>query len=161
MALALLIGMSPLPGHAADLRCQLSVPAQGVVGQPLMLQLSLHNAGAQDLQLLRWNTPFEGRWAGAFVTLQREGQPLAYRGPMIKRGEPEAGSYLLLRAGQQASARLDLALPFTLDQPGRYTLQPRLQLQDVQPAGAAPRPPAAFQPQALDCPSLGFELRPD
>jgi hypothetical protein len=156
-ALALLLTMA-MPCTANDLQCRLSVPATGVAGQALMLQLSLYNAGSQDLQLLRWNTPFEGRWAGAFVSLRREGQPVAYRGPLVKRGDPDAASYLLLPAGQTASAQLDLALPFALDRPGTYALHPLLQLLDVQPAGAAPRPRAAHQPQALDCAPLSFAL---
>jgi len=129
-------------------------------GQPLWLQMALHNAGPQPLRLLRWNTPFEGAWWGSFFTLWRQGRQLAYRGPRIKRaitaGEQD---YLLLPAGSRCEAALELGRVFDLSRPGHYRLRPQLVLHDVRRAGAGPAlPGAGWQALSLPVSPLQFSL---
>lgn len=145
-------------GAAGALRCELSVPPQGVAGQPVPLRLTLTNTGRQPLQLLRWNTPFEGRWAAPFVRVLRAGRALEYHGPQFKRGDPSIDDYLALAPGQSGSAEIDLALPYDLARAGRYDVRPALALLDLAPLGSAPRRRDAFTPHALHCNRLRFEL---
>lgn len=168
MVATLVCAMAGAPVAAATaagaLRCLLQAAPQARVGQPVWMRFTLTNTGAAPLQVLSWNTPFEGAWFAPFVTVRREGGPaLPYRGPMHKRGDPTAADYLRLEAGQSLNAELDLALPFDLSAPGRYRVQPRIQLIDlVAPsAGAsAPRPRAQHQGAELACPAVGFTLAP-
>ena len=59
--------------------------------------------------MLRWNTPFEGAWLAPFVSVTRDGRPLDYHGPMVKRAEPKADQYLRIDAQGSVSAEVDLA----------------------------------------------------
>ena len=152
-----------LTGAAAAqpaLRCTLSVPDALAAGQPVPLTMTLHNPGTQTVFLLQWGTPFEARWLGASFRLDRDGALQPYRGPQAKRGDPDAAQYLVLAAGAQASATLDLALVFDLSAPGHYRLRGPWQVHDVFTAtqGPPPRPRAQFSPQDLPCPTLGWTL---
>jgi hypothetical protein len=96
------------------------------------------------------------------VELTRDGVAVPYRGPTLKRGEPSRDHYFRLAAGASRSASVDLALPFDLSQPGRYRVQPRLQLHDVVVGGQAPvpRPRGAHEGQALACHPVEIEVTP-
>ena len=148
------------PSPASDLRCALQAPAQAVAGQAVMLRFSLRNDGTAAVRVLRWNTPLEGAWFAPFVEVQRDGRPLTFQGPMVKRGEPRAEDYVALAPGQTLVSDIDLALPFDLSVPGRYRVQPRLRLFDVRldqgPATAPTR--AEHQGADLPCPTVEFEL---
>ena len=76
-AATLAIAMSAAAA-APDLRCALAAPARVAAGMPVMLRFTLTNAGSVPLDVLRWNTPFEGAWFAPFVTVTRDGRALAY-----------------------------------------------------------------------------------
>lgn len=153
-------GVPKRPAAVPRVICEMSVAAQGVPGRPVLLRMRLANAGTGTLHLLTWNTPFEGEWFGAFVDVFRDGQPLAYQGPMVKRGDPQADEYLPLPAGRSRQATLDLARAFDLTRPGHYRVVPTVGLTDVVPGVVlAPRTRASFQALALDCPPMEFTLR--
>lgn len=153
-ALVLLVTAALPFSAAADdaLRCTLTAPAKAAAGGPVMLQFTVANQGTAALDVLQWNTPFEG-WFGAYVRVLRDGAELPYRGPQLKRGDPRKSAYFRLRAGQSRSASVDLALPFDLTQPGHYRVEPQLMLFDVAAAGqgAIPRPRDQHAPRELAC----------
>lgn len=110
----------------APLQCELSVNAESGVNEPLPLVITLTNRGETPLEVLTWFTPFEGWFADA-IDLTRDGRPLAYRGPLAKRGEPGDGDFLLLAPGEHSQADADLAQAYDLSQPGSYRLSYRAQ----------------------------------
>ncbi len=147
-------------GTPAPLRCQLALPAQATVGQPLRLKLTLTNTGVQPLQVLTWATPFDG-WFAPYVAVRQDGRDLPYRGPSVKRGEPVAADFVHLAPGRSRSATVNVAQAFELNQPGHYELVPRIVLHDVAVASRpAPRQRDQFQAQPLACPSLHFRILP-
>ncbi len=151
------------PAFAAPaLRCTLVAPAQVLVGEPVRLQFKLSNPGPAPLLVLRWNTPFEGAWLAPFVELTRDGRPVPYQGPMVKRAEPGPDSYLRIEARSVASAEIELAPAFDVSLPGRYRVQPRLHLADVRVAHAGPveRPRAEHVGSDLACPAVSFSVVP-
>lgn len=154
-------GAADAEGAAAPppLRCTLSAPATGVTGRPLPLRLTLHNTGRQPLRILVWGTPFEG-WMAPFVSVQRDGVALDYRGAMVKRGAPGPDEYLAIAPGRSRRATVDLAEAFDLGQPGRYRVTPRLQLHGWATGRASPAAPAAQPGVALDCNAVDTTLRP-
>jgi len=172
LCLGLASGLGALPGLAMSasaslaaglppLRCALGVPASARVGRPLPLRLTLHNRGRQTLWLLVWGTPFEQAWLAPFVSVQRDGRPLDYRGAVVKRGDPGDDEYLAIAPGQRRQATLDLAEAFDLDAPGHYHVQPQLRLHDwVVGDTAPPRQRARHQGAALACASVDFRLLP-
>ena len=160
LAVAAAAPAPPPATSALPLRCELAAPASGRAGAPFELRFSFTNTGPQALHLLDWNTPFEPGWFNPFVGVTRDGQPLAYRGASVKRGDPAADDYLTLAAHRTRRARADLALAFDLSQPGRYRVEPRLVLHDAARAGTrVPRARDALQPQALPCNAVEFVLK--
>jgi len=163
LAFAMVSSSSLAASPAAALRCALEAPAKAAVGQPVLLRFALTNTGTVPLQVLRWNTPFEGAWFAPFVALTRDGQALPFQGPMIKRAEPQAADYLKVEAGQSIHAEVDLALPFDLSKPGQYRVQPRIRLIDVFAATTGepvPRPRAKHQGADLACPAVDLAIAP-
>ncbi|WP_374567816.1 hypothetical protein [Ideonella sp.] len=163
LAFAMASSSSFAASPATALRCALAAPAPAAVGQPVLLRFTLTNAGTAPLQVLRWNTPFEGAWFAPFVTVTRGGRTLPFQGPMVKRAEPQAADYLRLDAGQSVQAEVDLALPFDLSKPGRYKVQPRVRLIDVFDAAsgdAVPRPREKHQGADLACPAVELTIAP-
>jgi len=144
----------------AALRCELDAPASGRAGAPLLLHFKITNGGSQGVRVLGWNTPFEPGWFAPFVTLQRDGQPVTYRGASMKRGDPAAQDYVAIGAGRTRHARIDLAEAFDLSRPGHYRVEPQIVLHDVLPSGMhAPRARDAHQAQPLACNAVEFDLR--
>jgi len=121
--------------------------AQGQV----VLHFTLRNDGPQALQLLRWNSPFEGGWFGRFVRVRAGAEELPFQGAMRKRGEPSARDYLLLPAGQALQATLTLNDAFTLPAARPLTIQAGWRWHDVMTSGTPPRPRSAHQGLDQDC----------
>jgi hypothetical protein len=157
---AILWAMAGWAGAAPSLRCAVEVPSPVVAGEPVLIRFTLTNTGTAALQLLRWNTPFEGAWLGPFVSLSQAGRSIAYQGPQVKRGEPLAEHYLLLAAGASASADIDLGQVFDLTRPGPYTVRPQLRFADHFPANLQPPPRMRREHDtlALPCPSVSFRI---
>lgn len=143
-------------GLAPSLQCELTVALQP---EPT-LQFVLRNRGPDAVAVLTWGTPFEG-WYQPFVRVLRDGQPLPYAGPVVKRGDPEADEMRRLAAGGTRSASLALAPAFDLRAPGRYRVEPAIVLHDARPLapreGATPRPRDRHTPLALSCPPVEFD----
>lgn len=157
----LAVGLLAIPAAAAPaLRCSVEAPARVAAGQAVVLKFTLRNPGPAPLQVLKWDTPFEGSWLAPFVELTREGRPAPYQGPMVRRAEPKADSYLRLEARGSASAEIDLAPAFDVSVPGRYRVQPRLHIADLHVAHAGPveRPRAEHQGVDVACPAVQFQV---
>jgi peptidyl-Lys metalloendopeptidase len=161
-ALALLVAGMALTGQAAaaTLSCSLQAPPRQALGHSLLVQFTLTNTGPEPLWVLRWNTPWEGRWMAPFATLSRDGQALDYQGAMVKRAAPDASAYLHLAPGQVLRASMPLAPAFDLRRAGRYQLQPAITLGDVQVQQGrdGPRLGQPWTGVELDCGEARFEL---
>jgi hypothetical protein len=156
VAAFLMLGASSCMGHDA-LLCSLSVPPVLQLGEPIPLTFTLENPGRTPLRVLNWNTPFEG-FFGNYLSITGPAGPVRYEGPMVKRGMPEADEYVALGAGKKVKATVDLALPFRLAKPGRYTVAFTGTLFDVT-AEPTPRSSDRFTGMKLSCPAASFELQ--
>ena len=159
LVLSLTAALPSVAAGTGALHCVLKAPARAFAGQPLMLQFTLTNRGSTALDVLQWNTPFEG-WFGGYVRVLRDGVELPYRGPRLKRGEPPRSAYFRLRPGQSRIARVDLALPFDLAQPGYYRVEPQMVLFDVVAVGqgTVPRSRDLHAPGDLACNAVEIEV---
>lgn len=120
-------------------------------------ELTLVNRGRDAVHVLEWGTPFEGAWLQPFVEVWYEGSPLAYRGAMVKRGDPSRAEYFTVPPGQSRHARIGLQDAFDLSGPGAYRVLPKIVLHDVVVASAPwPRPTGQHRRVALECPAVGF-----
>lgn len=155
---AALLVLCATPCMSQDpLSCKLAMPSAVKTGEAIPLTFTLENRGSQSLRVLSWNTPLEG-FFGKYLLITGPAGPVKYEGPLVKRGKPERDEYVVLAAGRDAAATVDLALPYRITQPGRYTVSYTGSLFDVttQPI---PRPPEKFTSMKLDCPAVEFELQ--
>lgn len=137
------------PVEPARLSCEFqAVP--GPEGR-VRLQFKLSNTGTAGVHLLRWGSPFEGGWFGPFVQARTPQGELAFQGAMKKRGEPSAGDYLHLAAGQSLDAELVLNEAFTLPATGPLRLKASWHWHDVMTRGQPPRPRARHHGLDQDC----------
>ncbi|MEW7865138.1 protease [Aeromonas diversa] len=109
------------------LHCELAAAPKSRVTDPLPLTMTLSNRGDKPLSVLTWFTPFEG-WFGDAILLTRDGEPVLYRGPLAKRGEPGADELLTLAPGQSEQASAELGLVYDIKKPGHYRLTYRFPL---------------------------------
>lgn len=155
------LALSSLHAHAASpLRCRVEVPPRVAAGHSVFMRITLTNPGPAPVQMLRWDTPFEGSWLAPFVELRRDGQPLAYQGAVARRAAPGPESYVRIESRGSASAEIELNAAFDVTQPGRYRLQPRLRIADLHVARAGPveRPRAEHRAVDLACPAVEFQV---
>jgi hypothetical protein len=139
---------------AQSLECTVSVPPRLKVGEPVPLLFKLTNRSAQPLFVLEWHTPLEGLLANV-LEVTRDGAPVPYEGPMVKRGAPGADDYAAIASGASVEAEIDVSLAYNLKQPGTYRITPRANLMDVatQKEGL-PRALDQFQERAIQCPTV-------
>lgn len=140
-------------GHPA-LECRLTLPATARVGAPVPLQFGLINRGKSRLHVLTWNTPLEG-WFGRFLRVTQGGREIPYQGPQVKRGAPVADDYLVLAAGRNAEATLDLTQAYDLTEPGHYQVAFDGWLPDVTARVPSPGRQTPWTPA---CPAASVEI---
>jgi hypothetical protein len=139
-----------------DMRCELTMAQTLASTQPAELTFGLVNAGQQGIQVLSWQTPFEGIRAPLF-TIKRDGEAVEYRGIMVKRGSPRKEDYLPFAAGERRNTKLDLAEGWDVSMPGAYTVEYSAQLFDVVPAAATvPSAPGRFHTVVPKCNTVSF-----
>jgi peptidyl-Lys metalloendopeptidase len=123
---------------SGTLSCRLSVAGSLQHGQPFTAGLALHNGMATLVEVLRYLTPFEGI-LGEIFDIRRQGEPVPYEGPMVKRAAPGDADWLALPAGQELYATVDPSEAWDLTQPGEYQLQLRNSIIYRVPGEAEPR----------------------
>jgi hypothetical protein len=138
------------------IQCELSIAKLLRDAQPAELVFTLTNAGKEVVQVLNWQTPFEGIRAPMFTVL-RDGTEVEYRGPMLKRGAPRKEDYLTLKPGERQQAKIDLAEAWDVEASGNYTVRYTAHLFDViaNPA-SAPRGLDEFNEVTPSCNSVAF-----
>jgi peptidyl-Lys metalloendopeptidase len=82
-------------------------------GDPIVVTFRLMNGGDRDVWVLPWHTPLEGI-KGRIFEVTCAGESVAYAGRMMKRGDPVAGDYIRIAAGDSASAEVDLREAYSL-----------------------------------------------
>ena len=136
--------------------CELSVPKTLQGAQPAELVFTLKNAGSDVVQILNWQTPFEGIKAPMF-DITRDGAAVEYGGRMLKRAAPKKEEYLVLKPGEQMQARINLADAWDVAPPGRYTVEYAAELFDViEGAASAPRGLDDLNAVPLSCKAVSF-----
>ena len=117
---------------SAAVRCS----QQYQVGEEITCQFDITNQDTVDYYLLKWQTPLEGMMA-PYLSVSKDGQPLIYRGKMFKRGKPQAGDYILTKAGETVSNKVDISTGYDLSEPEVYNivLDTSMQYQTTAPGG--------------------------
>jgi hypothetical protein len=151
-----MLGSACAQERSMQLRCELSIATTLSASQKAELRFTLINAGKRPVQVLNWQTPFEGIAAPMF-TVKRDGVEVDYHGAMVKRGAPARESYLELQPGERREVAVDLAAGWDVAVPGTYTVEYAGELFDVVDGTARQRKLDEFTPLALRCPAVSFE----
>ena len=99
--------------------------ANGFLGA---VEVSVTNTSRHIVRLPRWQLPSEFAEARQF-TVSRDGQAVAYEGPLIKRGLPQAADFAILRPGETWRAVVDLSATYDLALSGDYLVTFNVPLQ--------------------------------
>jgi peptidyl-Lys metalloendopeptidase len=141
----------------------LTAKPQYRLGEPIALTFDLRNASDEDQSVLEWDTPLDspGQEVLDYLRVSRGSGDLPYQGRRIKRGDPDASSYRLVRAGETLSSTIDVSTSYAITEPGTYTATLDTHLRDVITRTAtAPAARALGQFTRADLPevSVTFEV---
>ena len=107
------------------------------VGEAIVCHFDITNQDMVDYYLLKWQTPLEGMEA-PYLMISKDGQPLIYCGRVFKRGKPQPGDFVHIKAGETVSNSVDISIGYDLSEPGVYdiVLDTSLQYQTTAPGDA-------------------------
>ena len=94
--------------------------AEYASGGTIGITFQLTNSSAEPMYVLTWFTPLEGIWSDCLRVL-RNGIPVPYDGPLVKRGIPTENDVLTMEPGQTISKDLKLDEAYEVSIPGAYT----------------------------------------
>ena len=97
------------------------------------LRVSMFATGNGDVEVILTNTSNKvarvpkyqlpiGELEAKLFSVSRDGAPVAYEGPMIKRGLPSASDFAILRPGQSYRSVVQLADSYDMRKSGTYTI---------------------------------------
>jgi peptidyl-Lys metalloendopeptidase len=113
------------PAMAGGLSVQID-SAKALVGrgEPAVVRVTLRNDSAEDVSLLRWQTPLHGIGGieSNLFDVRLDGESVAYLGRMYKRPAPKAEDYLRLAAGTSTTVEVDLSRFYDMSRTGEYSV---------------------------------------
>jgi peptidyl-Lys metalloendopeptidase len=109
----------------------LSSPANFVgAAEDVMVRVTYQNNSAEDLYLLRWETPLKGI-EGNLFDVRVDGRSVPYTGRLYKRAAPTAEDYVRIPAGGSVSADVELSSVYEMSRTGEYAIRYRAAVQDT------------------------------
>lgn len=85
------------------------------------VEVILTNTSNKTARVPKYELPL-GELQAKLFSVSRDGQPVAYEGPMIKRGLPLASDFAILRPGQSVRSVVALADAYDMRKGGTYTI---------------------------------------
>ena len=113
-AVAAATAAAPITGKN-PLRVSMYATANGDV------EMILTNTGNKIARVPKYQLPL-GELQAKLFQVSRDGEPVAYEGPMIKRGLPLASDFAILRPGQSIRSVVPLADAYDMRKSGTYTI---------------------------------------
>ena len=113
---------APLP-RDSGLRAAVAFDGEAFAAhESLVAAVSITNSGTRPEQLLAWYVG-DDELAAPILAVWRDGVPVAYRGPLVKRRAPQPDDFVTLAPGATVTRRIDLAAAYDLSRSGDYTLR--------------------------------------
>ncbi|WP_460736107.1 M35 family metalloendopeptidase [Lysobacter tyrosinilyticus] len=85
------------------------------------VDVAITNTSNHTVRVPKWELPSDFMEAKLFQ-VSRDGQPVQYEGPMIKRGLPQAEDFAILRAGETLRVTVDLSNSYDMSKSGDYVV---------------------------------------
>lgn len=113
-----------LPALAAAAPLSVMLSGDGAVSSAdddVYIEVTLSNESGEPVRLLRWLTPIDGLQDGLFQ-IQRDGQPVPYRGRHYRRPAPTDKDFITLKPGERLHRRVELSSAYDLQTSGQYRI---------------------------------------
>jgi peptidyl-Lys metalloendopeptidase len=122
LVVALLMAATAGAGSQRGPNVELSVASgELLASDAVLVKVTVSNPTKHTIHVLSWLTGEEGLDAPIF-RVTRDGSPVAYTGPIVKRARATADDYVALKAGEQRSRVVDLGDAYDLTQSGNYEI---------------------------------------
>ena len=87
--------------------------------EDVLVTVTIFNPTKNTVKVLRWFTP-EDQTAERLFVVTRNGEPVAYTGPVYKRVPATGNDYISLQAGASIVRKVNLGASYDLSQDGQY-----------------------------------------
>ena len=88
-------------------------------GQEVLVTVNISNTTKHTIKILKWYTAADGVEESLFA-VSRDGQPVAYTGPIYKRPAATGKDYISLKSGESITSVVNLGDYYDLSQGGSY-----------------------------------------
>jgi peptidyl-Lys metalloendopeptidase len=95
--------------------------------EPVMLNFTLENRGRLTVTVLKWQLPSDEIEADLF-DVRRNGEPVEYLGPLVKRAAPTPDDYVEIGPGDSIKVSFDPTAVYDMAEKGEYTVRYRARL---------------------------------
>jgi len=85
------------------------------------VDVTITNTSNHTVRVPRWELPSDFMESKLFQ-ISRNGEPVQYEGPMVKRPLPNAGDFTMLRAGETLRTTVDLSGAYDMSRSGEYVV---------------------------------------
>ncbi|GAB1596253.1 M35 family metallo-endopeptidase [Lysobacter claricitrinus] len=92
------------------------------------VDVEVTNTSNRTVRMPAWQLPSQFLQSDLF-SVTHDGRDVAYEGPMIKRGLPQAADFMVLRPGETVRTSVDLSAFYDLSSTGEYTVTYKTPLQ--------------------------------
>jgi len=116
LMLASVVGAAPKDGPIVALSV---TQGKFVSSEDVLVTVTIYNPTKNPVKVLRWFTP-EDQTAERLFVVTRNGEPVAYTGPIYKRVPATEKDYLSLQAGASIVRTVNLGSFYDLSQDGQY-----------------------------------------
>lgn len=89
--------------------------------QPVVVHVTISNPTDHPVKVLKWHTLVDDV-EGPLFSIERDGLPVAYTGPLYKRPAPTKEDYVHLKGGESITQDVDIALYYDLSVSGFYRI---------------------------------------
>ncbi|BCT93437.1 peptidase M35 [Lysobacter helvus] len=86
-----------------------------------VFEVAVTNTSRHTVRVPAWELPSALAESKLF-SVSRDGKPVQYEGPLVKRALPSSADFAILRAGETRTARVDLGDAYDLSASGDYTV---------------------------------------
>src|SRR5688572_21973620 len=112
---------APPAAQVNPLRVSISAAQAGKSGFLGAVEVTVTNTSRKAVRVPNWALPSDFIESKLFQ-VSRNGEPVQYEGPMIKRGLPTASDFTVLRAGETRRTVVDLSSAYDMSRSGQYTI---------------------------------------
>jgi len=111
-------------GSVQDLHVSVTpVQSRFTAAQDVSVVLKYSNKGGDSISIYKWYVPENGQLWDPLFEITRDGQPVEYVGPLVKRRAPTADDVITLTPGKIISAAVQVSSVYNMTQSGNYIIK--------------------------------------